>query len=207
MLHHYLKECEVQGKKIQFTTTVASSLMFEGLAEKFDARIIRTPYGECYVAEMLIKLLDKNDENEALIFGGEGSCGGIMFPKFNNARDGILAAAKIIEILVTTKKKISELVEQLPKYATYRINLDIKNRDVEQIISNVKEELIAEGEKVSQVGLDLRFGEGSEWFVLIHPSTTEPKLRIISEAKRQALAKLYCESTLELINFLETKIK
>ncbi|MCK4779431.1 MAG: hypothetical protein KAT57_04555, partial [Candidatus Lokiarchaeota archaeon] len=37
------------------------------------------------------------------------------------------------------------------------------------------------------------------WFVLIHPSNTEPVIRIISEAKRESLARVYCEATAELV--------
>jgi phosphomannomutase len=207
IFHHYLKMFKEKNKAIKFITNVASSLMFEKLAENYDAKIFRTPIGECYVAEKMNRLLGKRKDKDQIIFGGEASCGGVMFPEFNNARDGILAAAKIIEILVSTQKKVSELVSELPTYASYRITLDTKDRDIEKLITYLKEELILEGEKVAQIGLDLRFGQSSEWFVLIHPSTTEHKIRIISEAKRKALAKLYCETTLELLKIVESRLE
>ncbi|TFF87902.1 MAG: hypothetical protein EU550_02350, partial [Promethearchaeota archaeon] len=207
ILHYYLQKYQEEGKEIKFITNVASSLMFEKLAEDYNAKIIRTPIGECYVLEKMDKLLHKKEDSKEIIIGGEASCGGVIFPEFNYARDGIFAAAKIIEILIKTNKKISELIEQLPSYETYRITLDTKDRDIEKIITLLKEELISEGEKVSQIGFDLRFGKEGEWFVLIHPSTTEPTLRIISEARRKSLAKIYCESTYELIKFVESKIE
>ena len=71
----------------------------------------------------------------------------------------------------------------------------------------VKKELISEGEDVIQVLNDLRFGIGQDWFVLIHPSNTEPIIRIISEAKRESLARLYCETAAELVKMAISKNK
>jgi phosphomannomutase len=66
--------------------------------------------------------------------------------------------------------------------------------------------LIEEGEEVNQIDLDLRFGKGKEWFILIHPSNTEPLIRVISEAKRESLARVYCEATAELIKLIISKM-
>jgi phosphomannomutase len=62
--------------------------------------------------------------------------------------------------------------------------------------------LIDEGEFIDQIGYDLRFGKEKEWFVLIHPSNTEPIIRVISEAKSDSLARIYCETTAELIKLI-----
>ena len=137
-----------------------------------------------------------------LVLGGEGSCGGVMFPYFNSTRDGIFAAAKIIEILVKTGEKVSKLVSSLPKYYSHRVNIDIKDRDIISLIKNVKTELIEEGELVEQINNDLRFSQEKDWFVLIHPSNTEQIIRIISEAKRESLARIYCEATAELVKLV-----
>jgi len=66
--------------------------------------------------------------------------------------------------------------------------------------------LTDEGERVEQFDRDLRWGKGNEWFVLIHPSNTEPIIRVISEAKRESLARVYCEVTTELIKHLLNRI-
>ncbi|MFX0141729.1 MAG: phosphoglucosamine mutase, partial [Candidatus Hodarchaeota archaeon] len=137
-----------------------------------------------------------------LVFGGEGSCGGVMFPYFNMTRDGIFAAAKIIEILVKTGEKVSKLVEKLPKYYSYRAKINIKNVNTKLIINNLKTELKEEGELVEQIDQDLKFGQEKEWFVLIHPSNTEPIIRVITEAKRESLARVYCEATSELVKLV-----
>jgi len=71
--------------------------------------------------------------------------------------------------------------------------------EIKSLIDSVKAELLNEGEEVEQIGNDLRFGKGKDWFVLIHPSNTEPIIRVISEAKRDSLARVYCEATAELV--------
>ncbi len=195
---YYLKNQEDSNKEISFVTNLASSLRFEAIAEKYNAQVIRTPIGERFLTLEMDNLILKSQKNQ-LVFGGEGSCGGFMFPYFNNTRDGIFAAAKIVEILVKTGENVSNLVAELPKYYSHRIKINIKNVDTKSIIKKLKNELIDEGEEVEQVNNDLRFGQGMNWFVLIHPSNTEPVIRIISEAKRESLARVYCEATAELV--------
>jgi len=197
----FLKKYGTQSDEIIFVTNLASSLMFEVLAERYGAKIVRTPIGEKFLVEEISFLINKMDSStkNCIVLGGEGSCGGAIFPQFNLTRDAIFAVAKIIEILVNTNQKVSELVKQLPKYYSYRSSIPIKNRNVNAIISETKKQLIDEGESVNQINDDLRFGESKEWFVLIHPSNTEPIIRVISEARIDSSARLYCEVTTELI--------
>ena len=197
---HLLKNNLSEAKEFIFVTNLASSLMFEVIAEKYNAQVIRTQIGEVFLVEKMHKLL--HDQPKSSIFGGEGSCGGVMFPDFNNTRDGLFAAAKIIEIMVETGEILSKLVARLPKFFSHRRRIKINSKDVRIIISKVKQELISEGEEVNQYGNDLRFGKGKDWFVLIHPSNTEAVIRVISEAKRDSLARVYCEATAELVTLV-----
>ncbi len=201
---YYLKNKEDEHKEVIFVTNLASSLRFEAIAEKYNAQVIRTPVGERFLTDRMNDLLSQSSKNR-LVFGGEGSCGGIMFPYFNNTRDGIFAAAKIIEILVKSGKNISQLVAELPKYYSHRIKISVINIDIELLIKKLKSELEQEGEKVEQIQNDLKFGHGNDWFVLIHPSNTEPIIRVISEAKRESLARVYCEATAELVRLIISK--
>ncbi len=201
---YYLKNQREKGKEIIFVTNFASSLRFEAIAEKYNAQVVRTPIGERFLTEKMDFLIEEGNlsSKNRLVFGGEGSCGGVIFPYFNVTRDGVFAAAKIIEILVKTGKNVSDLVSKLPKYYSHREKISYDNKKTELIINQVKKELIEEGEEVDQKDLDLRFGQGKEWFVLIHPSNTEPIIRIISEARRNSLARIHCEATSELVKLV-----
>jgi phosphomannomutase len=205
----YLKNHENKAEKVTFITNLASSLMFDVIAEKYKAEVRRTQIGEVFLVEKMQNLMNiqNNASNKCFIFGGEGSCGGVMFPNFNNTRDGIFAAAKIVEILVNSGEKISELVSKLPKYYSYRKIIKINPKDKGLIIDRVKRELIEEGEELEHIGYDLRFNKEKEWFVLIHPSNTEPVIRVISEAKIDSIARIYCEATAELIKLVISDLK
>ncbi len=202
---YYLKKFKDVPNKV-FVTNLASSLVFDLIAEENEAKIIRTPVGERYLAVKMKELDEKESSQNQLILGGEGSCGGIMYPAFNNARDGIFAAAKLIEILIQTKKTILELALELPTFHSHRENIIMQNVEITRLIAELKKELLQEGENVIQIGLDLRFGVEKEWFVLIHPSNTEPVIRVIAEAKRESLARIYCETTAELLKMINSRL-
>lgn len=205
---HFLKNHMLDSDEIVFITNLASSLMFEVLAERYGAKIIRTPIGEKFLVEEISVLMKKEEEGSqsCVILGGEGSCGGVIFPNFNLTRDAIFAVAKIVEILIDTNQKISELVKQLPKYYSYRSIIPVKTQEISKIIAETKNQLIDEGERVNQINNDLRFGEDKEWFVLIHPSNTEPVIRVIAEARFDSSARLYCEATTELIKLVVLRL-
>ena len=201
---NYLRDNYNKAEEVTFVTNLASSLMFDVIAEKYNAKVRRTQIGEVFLMETMHDLtkINSNDINNCFVFGGEGSCGGVMVPNFNNTRDGIFAAAKIVEILVNSGERISKLVSKLPKYSSYRKTIRINPKDTDLIIDGVKQELIDEGEEVEHIGHDLRISKEKDWFVLIHPSNTEHIIRIISEAKLESLARIYCEATAELVNLV-----
>jgi len=208
IMEYQLKNYENQTEEVIFITNLASSLMFDVIAEKYGTRVIRTPIGEIFLVEKMYNLIEerRKTSKNSLIFGGEGSCGGVFSP-FNLTRDGLYAAAKITEILVDSGEKISNLVARLPKFFSHRRKISINRKNVKTIISGVKQELISEGEEFNQIGYDLKFGKEKEWFVLIHPSNTESIIRVISEAKSDSLARIYCEATAELIKLVISNLK
>ncbi|MFX1455077.1 MAG: hypothetical protein ACFFDB_06845 [Promethearchaeota archaeon] len=208
IFEEYLKNYSKLNKEIIIVTNFDSSLRFEVLAEKYNAVVYRTSIGERYLTSKIDALIrDKGNNSEnLLVVGGEGSGGGFIYSYFNKTRDGIFTAAKIVEMLVKKGKKFSELVASLPRYYFHRKNVRINEKDIAPIIKLVKNELLEEGENVEQINLDLRFGKGKDWFVLIHPSNTEPLIRVVSEAKRESLARIYCEVTTELIKVVISKM-
>ena len=202
---YIFKQYSQADKKVVFVTNLASSLIFEALAEIYNVQVIRTPVGERFLAEKMENLL-KEEDSSSIVFGGEGSCGGVMIPQFNNTRDGIFAAAKIVEILVESNEKISSLVSNLPKFYAFREYINIESKNLEKIINQLKLDLISDGENVNQIDIDLRFGQGNDWFVLIHPSNTEPIIRIISEANNEKNAKSRLITTSERVKSIITSI-
>ncbi len=189
---HTFNELSEEKKKGIFVTNVASSLMFDSIVKKYDGSIIRTPIGERYLAEKMFLIEEKKAElnisKGSFIFGGEGSCGGVMFPSFNNARDGILATAKIIEILVKSGETLSSLIDKLPKFYAKREIISSHGIDMKKLRDHLKNHSIVKGNVFSEIDKDIKILKPDYWFVLIHPSNTEPIIRIICEAKSEELA-------------------
>lgn len=173
-------------------TNSASSLIVEEIARLYNADVIRTPVGERHLAMKMYELIERFPDR--LVFGGEGSSGGFMYPNFNNARDGIYAAAKMCEILAHYGQSLKELLQNLPKFYSVRNNIRLATSDARTILNRLKGSLESEGTVYSIIDRDIKIldEESHEW-TLIHPSNTEPVLRIITEAKSEERAQALCD--------------
>ncbi|MHA2038219.1 MAG: hypothetical protein ACW98X_17415, partial [Promethearchaeota archaeon] len=102
IIQDYLRIHHNSNKEIIIVTNLASSLRFEALAEKYNAKVFRTSIGERHLIAKMNSLIKERskDPSNLLIFGGEGSGGGLIYPYFNKTRNSIFAAVKITEILV-----------------------------------------------------------------------------------------------------------
>ncbi len=138
-------------------------------------------------------------EVDKIQFGGELS-GHVFFnDKFPGYDDGIYASLRMLEILSNTDKKMSELLEDIPKYYStdelkMKIDEDKKTYLIEKLIEYCNENhynfLDIDGCKVV-------FEDG---FALVRPSNTGPNITMRFEAKTN-------ERLLSIQNEFETKIK
>ncbi|WP_455645344.1 phosphoglucosamine mutase [Methanosphaera sp.] len=156
------------GGKI--VTTVATSNAIADIALENNGEIILTRVGDLVVARKL-------QEIDGL-FGGEEN-GGLIFPDFVYGRDSGLATAMLLEILATSKKPLSELIDELPTYFS-------EKRKVE--CPDDKKALVAEGiiNDTTEYEVDTTDGVKvitDDGWVIIRPSGTEPIYRCFSEAK------------------------
>jgi phosphomannomutase len=168
-------------------TNCASSLIFDDLAHKYNAEIIYTPVGERYLAEKMTQLVTMDVDKKNFVFGGEGSCGGVMLPMFNNTRDGIFAAIKIAEILIRTAQPLSTLVDQLPHYVSLRKKLQFESKVALGLMQKLKSHLKSKEISFQEIDNDVKTTGPQEW-TLVHPSNTEPIIRIITEAPTEKRA-------------------
>ncbi|MGC9104112.1 MAG: phosphoglucosamine mutase [Candidatus Methanodesulfokora sp.] len=178
---------ELKGGTV--VVNIASSKMFDDIASRYGARIIKVPVGEVYVAHKMVEV--KAD------VGGEGSCGGVIYPKFHYGRDGPFAAAKILERMAKEGKKISQLISDLPRY--YIIRFDIKTK-VDWENTKKKLEKIAKERGMMVNDMDgIRMDEESGWF-LIRESKTEHKIRVVIEHKNKEEAENLRKEILRIIS-------
>ena len=140
-------------------------------------KVVRTRVGDVFVSEEVKKI--KAD------FGGEPS-GTWIFPDQSYCPDGILAAARLVEM--ASKKKLSELRKRVPVYPIIReaVRYDPKFKEV--VLRNLEKEMdaIECDELLTLDGYWLQFKDG---WALVRPSGTEPKIRYLAEARTENRAK------------------
>lgn len=172
-----------QGKLKNNTivATVMSNLGFYLMAEKEGLTIEQTKVGDRYV-------LERMREIDASL-GGEQS-GHIIFLEENTTGDGLLSALHLLQVMVETGKPLSELASIMTVMPQALVNAKVANHKKEQYMEYpVIAEAIAKIEEKFA-------GEGR---VLIRPSGTEPKVRVMIEGKDQAVIEKEAKKLAELI--------
>jgi len=167
---------QVKNKgEIVVTTVDASNIIDESVSAR-KGKVIRTKVGDVSVAAEIKK--------RGAIFGGEPS-GAWIFPMIHFVPDGPLAAAKILELLDSTEKRLSELLDELPEYPTVRKKVACPNEKKPVVMKKFKARLRKEFKGISDVltidGIRFSFKDSS--WALVRPSGTEPYVRITAGGK------------------------
>ena len=154
-------------KKDTIVVTVMSNLGFSVMCERNGIHVEKTKVGDRYVLE--------NMRENGYNIGGEQS-GHIIFLDENTTGDGLLSALHLLQVMVDTKKKLSELASVMEIYPQALVNAKVPNHKKEHYMEYAEiAEAIAQLEEKFQ-------GEGR---VLIRPSGTEPLVRVMIEGKDQ----------------------
>jgi phosphoglucosamine mutase len=174
------------GAKDLVTTLDASMAI-----EESGINVRRTRIGDTCVSEEL-----RNGGD----FGGETS-GSWIFPNISLCPDGIYAAAQMAAI--TSRQKLSELVDGIPAYPMLRGNVGSDG----VVMSHMESQLMAmQPLSVSNTdGIKLDFPDG---WLLVRASGTEPKIRLTAEARSEERVQQLYDSGLRAIrDSIDTKEK
>ena len=185
ILANYLKQ---KGKlsKDTIVATVMSNLGLNKYAEANKLKLIQTKVGDRYVLEEMLK----NGYN----LGGEQS-GHVILLDYNPTGDGILTSLMLIQAILESGKKASELGNIVQKYPQVLINAKVdsnkkydyeENPEIKTAIEKLEQEFSGNGR------------------VLIRPSGTEPLVRVMIEGKD---TKLIEEKAKKLADLIEEKCK
>ena len=160
-------------------STVMSNMGLDKSLQKLGIDNIRTNVGDRFVYDEIKK--------QDYTLGGEQS-GHIIFSSYATTGDGILTSLKIMEIMLTEKAKLSELVSGFKEYPQILINISVKDKDKVMGNSDLKKAIIETEKEFA--------GNGR---VLVRASGTEPLIRVMVEAESENLCR---ETSKKLADFV-----
>lgn len=161
----HLKECRKLPQDTVVVTVMSNMGLHLGL-KKADIRVLETQVGDRYVLEELLR--------SGARFGGEQS-GHIIFLDYNTTGDGIVTALQLISVVKKTGRSLSSLASQMQRLPQVLVNVRVtdkatamKNPEVTAAIETGKAKL------------------GDRGRILVRPSGTEPKVRVMAEGPDEA---------------------
>ena len=180
IIANYLKP---KGKleKDTIVATVMSNLGLNKYAEENKIQLLQTKVGDRYVLEEMLK--------SGYNLGGEQS-GHVILLDYNPTGDGILTSLMLIQAILESGKKASELSGLVKKYPQVLVNAKVssdkkydyeKNAEIKEAIEKLEKEFSGNGR------------------VLIRPSGTEPLVRVMIEGKDKNIIEEKAKKIAELI--------
>ncbi len=159
--------------------TLMTNLALEHALAKADIPFLRAKVGDRYVLELL------NQQDWQL--GGENS-GHILCMDKHSSGDGIIAALQVLHAMRTSNASLAELGSGLVLYPQILINVKVAER-----IELDNSQAIQDSVKSAEQALN---GHGR---VLLRPSGTEPKIRVMVEGQDRAQVQALAENIAEVV--------
>ncbi|MHA7860166.1 phosphoglucomutase/phosphomannomutase family protein [Tessaracoccus sp. Y36] len=189
ILYYYL--LKYKGWKGAVVRNVATTSLLDDVAEQFGEQSYEVPVGFKWISGKML-------ETDAII-GGESS-GGLTVRGHISGKDGIYAAALLVEMIAVVGKPMSQIYEEITGQFDphYMAETDFKfpqERKPEILNTLIVEKKLPEfTEKVVDVsyrdGAKVYFEDG---WIIARFSGTEPLLRIFCELPSQERAEAACE--------------
>jgi len=156
--------------------TAMSNLGFEEGVRKLGYKFKRADVGDKYVSQLLQK--------EGWMLGGEPS-GHIICRDLVSTGDGTIAALKVISSLLILEKDPEDILSNYTKMPQVNINMEVDNKDILSD-SHIQK-------KIKEIESDLTVGR-----VLVRPSGTESKIRVMVESDDEITANKYAKDIAEM---------
>ena len=158
---NYVKPMKKSNQHDVIITVMSNMGLEKYLTNILKLKIKRTSVGD-------INVINQMKKSKSII-GGEQS-GHIILSEHSNTGDGILAALKITEILISNKNKASTLFDLYNDFAQAKINLNYKTKNTKllNILDKLKNDKLYNNKKIRS---------------LVRFSGTEPLVRILVEGQ------------------------
>jgi phosphoglucosamine mutase len=143
--------------------TVMSNLGLEKALEECGIQMLRTPVGDKYVLEEMLK--------RGAVLGGEQS-GHVIFSEYATTGDGLLTALRVLEVVRESGKSLDELVQAIRNFPQKLVNVRVKHKCPLSELHTVQSEIAAAEHEFAETGR-----------VVVRFSGTEPLARVMIEAE------------------------
>ncbi len=155
---------------------LSTTSSLEAITSRFGCPLSLTKIGEVNVTEEMQK--------QNAVIGGEGN-GGVIYPRINFARDSLVGMALVLHLLAETGQTITELLNCFPRFSVIKDKLVCPSHQIPAVLRMLHREYAGYPMDVRD-GVKVILPAG--WF-LVRGSNTEPIIRVIAEAEREADAR------------------
>ena len=169
-----------KGERVVYE--LSSSKAVEDMIKLKKAKGVKAKTGRAFI-------IDKMLENDAKL-GGEHSTH-FYFSDIYGFDDAIFAVIKMAELTSGSEKKMSELMDELPRYERIVSEFEVKDSEKFRIVSRMKDSLkrVKGAKIITTEGVKMITEEG---WLMARASNTTPKVKIIAEsADKRFLDELY----------------
>jgi phosphomannomutase len=177
--------------------TVSSTTMLDRLTQRYGLKLLETPIGFKYIAQLMM--------TEDIMIGGEES-GGVGFRGHVPERDATLMALYLVEMMAmrgqTMAGLLAELRERVGAHAYDRIDVLLRQPVTPAQFAALRGAVptamagVALADINAKDGLKLLMADGS--WLLLRASGTEPVLRIYAEGSTPEQVRAYLDAGLAL---------
>jgi len=182
VLHHFLGR-----KKGPVVTNLSTTKTVDDIARRCDCPLIKSQVGQSHILHVMLA--------EDAVIAGEG-CGTVAVPEFQPAFDAFLSMGLILEMMARRRKRISQLLNELPRYHIIKEKIYCPPEKVHNVIDEVRDEYRRETP-------DLTDGVRVDWqdgWIHVRASTTEPMIRVIAESNHKEIARERADRAISIIS-------
>ena len=160
-------------------TTVMANIGFFKATEAIGLKTAQTAVGDRYVMEEMRK--------EGYNLGGEQS-GHVIFLDYNTTGDGILTSLQLVDTLVASGKKLSELKTLMRKYPQVLVNVRVADKSLYNGNAAIADAVAA---------VEAEMGDNGR--VLVRPSGTESLIRVMAEGPDKEQVAAYVSRIVDVV--------